>query len=238
MGIIVDLIIIGIVVLSTFLAYNKGLVKLAIGLCAFVISIVITFVLYQPISNLIINVTHIDESIEDVIYQKVNNIMQGEEKGEGEITSQMVEDAKDAILPQTARSLAINIVRGGVMIILFVAVRIALRFITVLADAIAKLPIINQLNKTTGMIYGLVRGILMIYVLLLVLVIPGKINPNNIVSSTINQSLLGKVMYENNVLNVFFSWKLLPFESKFAILVPWKFRSEIFWKRNKWTKKI
>ncbi len=75
MGIVVDGIIIGIVGLSTFLAYRKGLVKLAIGLCAFVISLVITFVLYQPISNLVINVTSIDESIEDTIYEKANAIM-------------------------------------------------------------------------------------------------------------------------------------------------------------------
>ena len=70
MGIIVDLIIIGIVLLSTFLAYRKGMVKLAIGLCAFVISIVVTFVLYTPIANLVINVTSIDEAIEDIIYEK------------------------------------------------------------------------------------------------------------------------------------------------------------------------
>ena len=60
---VVDLIIIAIVALSTFLAYKKGLVNLAIGLCAFVISIAITVILYQPISNLVINVTSIDEMI-------------------------------------------------------------------------------------------------------------------------------------------------------------------------------
>ena len=42
MGVIVDLIIIAIVALSTYLAYKKGLVALAIKLCAVVISIVIT----------------------------------------------------------------------------------------------------------------------------------------------------------------------------------------------------
>lgn len=203
MGFVVDLIIIAIIVLSTFLAYRKGLVKLAIGLCATVISIVVTFILYQPISNLVINVTSIDEFIEDAIYEKVNDVMKENTKEEA-VTNSIVETAKNEMLPETARNLAINIVRGGVMILLFVAVRIALIFITAIADAIAKLPIINQLNKTSGMIYGILRGILIVYVGLLILGIPGQINPNNQINDSIDQSFLGKTMYENNILNVFF----------------------------------
>ena len=203
MGMVVDLIIIGIVLLSTFLAYRKGMVKLAIGLCAFVISIVVTFVLYQPIANLVINVTSIDEAIEDAIYEKANDMLKGDAE-EDAITSQIVEDAKNEMLPETARALAINIVKGGVMVVLFVVIRIALIFVTVLADAIAKLPIINQINKTTGMIYGVIRGILVVYVVLLILAIPGKMNPQNSLNTSVEQSILGKVMYENNVLNVFF----------------------------------
>ena len=65
MGVIVDLIIIAIVALSTYLAYKKGLVALAIKLCAVVISIVITLLLYKPVSNLIINTTSIDETIQN-----------------------------------------------------------------------------------------------------------------------------------------------------------------------------
>lgn len=201
MGIVVDLIIIGIVVLSTFLAYRKGLVKLAIGLCAFAISIVATIVLYQPVSNLIINVTGIDEAIEDAIYEKANDIMNDESD---KVANQVIETAKNEMLPETARTLAINIVRGGVMIVLFLAIRIALRFITMFADAVAKLPIIDQLNKTGGILYGIIRGILIIYIALLVLGIPGQINPNNSIKTSIDQSFIGKTMEENNILNVFF----------------------------------
>lgn len=203
MGIIVDLIIVAIILLSTFLAYKKGFVKLAIGLCAFVISIVVTFVLYQPISNLVINSTSIDEAIEDAIYEKANDIMQ-ENQEEGELTNQLMETTKNEMLPETARNLAINIVTGGVIIVLIIVIKIALRFISALADAIAKLPIINQFNRVGGMVYGILRGILIIYVALLILSISGEIAPNNTVNQSIDQSALGKTMYQNNILKVFF----------------------------------
>lgn len=202
-GIIVDLIILAIIGISTFLAYKKGLIKLAIGLCAFIISMVVTFVLYQPISNLIINTTNIDETIENVIYEKANDMMQ-EEDSRGEFTNQVMETTKNQMLPATTRNLAINIVTGGVVIVLFLAVKILLRFVSVLTDAISKLPIIDQINQIGGLVYGILRGILIIYVVLMLLHIPQQINPDNQVSEGINHSFLGKTMYENNILNVFF----------------------------------
>ena len=203
MGIIVDLIIIAIIVLSTFLAYRKGLIKLAIGLCSFVIAIVVTFILYQPISNLVINTTKIDETIENAIYEKANEMMQ-ENKTENELTNQIIETTKNQMLPETARNLAINIVTGGVLIVLFLAIKIGLMFVSILSDAISKLPIINQLNKTGGMIYGILRGILLIYVILLILTISGQITPSNTINQGVDESFLGKAMYQNNILNVFF----------------------------------
>ena len=200
---VVDLIIIAIVALSTFLAYQKGLVNLAIGLCAFVVSIVITVILYQPISNLVINVTSIDEMIEDTIYKKANDIMEKEEK-EDDLTNSMIEMAKNEMLPQTARNMAVNIVTGAVIIVLFVGVKIALRFVSAFANAVAKLPIVDQVNKAGGLVYGILRGVLFIYVILLIVNIPTQINPNNAINENIYQSYLGKTMYENNILNVFF----------------------------------
>ena len=79
MGVIVDLIIIAIVALSTYLAYKKGLVALAIKLCAVVISIVITLLLYKPVSNLIINTTSIDETIQNAILEKATDVIRQEE---------------------------------------------------------------------------------------------------------------------------------------------------------------
>ena len=67
---IVDIIIIAIMALSIFLGYKKGLVKLGIGLCAGIIAIAISLILYRPITNIVINTTNIDENIEQQIIEK------------------------------------------------------------------------------------------------------------------------------------------------------------------------
>ena len=198
MGIVVDLIIIAIIALSAFLGYRKGFVVLAIKLCAFLIAIAVTFVIYKPVANVVINVTGIDETIENAILEKANGIM-SEENNETSI--QMIEDAKTGLLPEVAREIAINIVTGGVFLILFIIVRIAIKFVTALANAVAKLPIIKQFNEIGGLLYGILRGLLIIYIVMLLISVAGQINPENTIHQSLNSSYIGKLMYNNNILN-------------------------------------
>ena len=203
MGIIVDVVIVALIALSTFLAYRKGLVKLAMQLFAFVIAIVVTLVVYRPISNFVINSTGIDESIENFIYEKANEIMQEDE--EGTYTSQITEAAKNEMLPEAAKTLSVNIVKMATLIILYIAVQIILRLITGLADAIANIPVLKQINKAGGIVYGLLRGILIVYVVLMLVGLFNQIQVDNQATQSINQSYIGKMMYENNVLDLFFA---------------------------------
>lgn len=199
MGIIIDLVIVGIILLSVFLGYRKGLVSLAIGACTFIIALVVTLILYKPVGNLIISTTGIDEMLQNTILEKVNEVMSQDTAQ----TNQLIESAKNGLLPETSKTLANNIVYGGVMLILFIGAKIALRLVKAIANLIAKLPIISQFNKLGGALYGILRGTLLIYAVLMVISVAGAINPKNVLHENVSQSTLGKVMYENNVLNIF-----------------------------------
>lgn len=199
MGLIIDIAIIAIVVLSIFLGYRKGLVALSIQLFAFIIAVVITFILYQPITNFIVNATGIDEAIQNSILEKANDIMQED----SEMSNTIVEEVKNDMLPETARTISINIITFVVVIVLFLLVKIGLRFVTAMANLVAKLPILKQANELGGIIYGFIRGLLIIYVILLVVNISGEISPENSVYKSVNETNLGKFMMKYNVLNVF-----------------------------------
>lgn len=220
MGIIIDIIVILIIALSVFLGYRKGLIALSIKLFAVIIALIATLILYKPISALIINNTNLDENIQNAIIEKANNseeeqketsnkeeeqtnsnneITRTTENQEGNIVEQSVEEK---IIPEVAKELSINIINIGVIIILYFLIKIALHFVTAIANIVAKIPIIKQFNKIGGIIYGLLRGILLIYVILLIISFIGEINPENKLHNQINQSLLTKEMYQNNILNV------------------------------------
>ena len=201
MSIIIDFIIVAIVALSTFLAYRKGLITLAIQLVAVIISIVVTLLLYKPISNVIINVTSIDETIENAILEEANNIITDGEEG----SDQIVETIQNDMLPETARTIAINIIQGAVILILYIGIRIILRFVTAFVNWVSKLPILNQFNKLGGVLYGILRGLLIVYILLFLINISGEIEPKNQIYTAVQSSYLGKIMNEYNILDILFT---------------------------------
>ena len=202
MGIIIDGVIILFILASVFLGYKKGLISLGIHLVAFILALVVTFILYRPIAGIVINSTQIDEKLEETIQVNVENFMAENENST--VTNSIIESAKQGVLPQASRTLAINIIYGITMILLFVVVRMCLVFVTALANAISKLPILNQFNKLGGILYGLLRGFIITYALLMIINLVIMMNPKSTFNEMLKDSHLAKAMSTYNVLNVLF----------------------------------
>lgn len=200
---VLDGIVILFVVLSVFLGYKKGFVGLAIKLVALIVAILVTFILYQPVSNFIINTTGVDETIENAIYEKATQALKGETQ-ENNYTNALKNQLLDGTLPQTSRTLSINIIKIIVIIILFIVTKILIMCISSLANSLAKLPIVKQCNKLGGIIYGLLRGVLIIFVFFAVIELYTQITPQNAVYNEIEKSSISKMIYENNIITMFF----------------------------------
>ena len=143
---VVDIIIIAILALSIFLGYKKGLIELGIKAVAVIIAIVGTLILYRPITNIIVNTTNLDEKIQQVIMEKSGSVVGNGTTGNA-VGDEIVSEIQNQMLPNTAHELALNIIRAGVMFIIYIVIKIALKFVTALANLIAKLPILDQFNK-------------------------------------------------------------------------------------------
>lgn len=198
MGVIIDIIIILFILASIFLGYKKGLVSLGINLVAFIIAILITFILYRPIANVIINSTQVDENLQATIENQIGEVISNDAE------TGAIESATNSILQGGSRTLAINIIYGITMIVLFIIARIALIFISAIANMVSKLPILNQFNKLGGIIYGLLRGVIIVYVILMVVNLIITLNPTGKIKENIDETYLAKTMCEYNILNVFF----------------------------------
>lgn len=204
--VILDIIIIVLILISTFLGYRKGLISLGIHLIAFILALIISFILYRPIGNIIINTTQIDETIQETIEKNIEQIVVNEENNtsKDEITNQIIEMARGEMLPQATKEISYNIVYGATMIILFLILRVCLMLINCIANAIAKLPILDQVNKIGGAIYGVLRGVIITYFALLIISLIIVVNPQNSLSKMVEETYLVKTMMNNNILNVFF----------------------------------
>lgn len=201
MFILVDLIVVGIIALFTFLGYKQGLVKAAIKILSFFIAIIVALLVYKPISNVIVKNTQIDENITNTIMEKITP--EGiSSKDEVEMTDnlaiKLVGEATSTI-EEISNAFAIKLIEVCVLLLLYIVIKIALRFILALTDIITKLPLIKQINKLGGTIYGVVKGVIMVYVILGVIYLIAPIMNKN-VSNAIDKSFITKNLYNNNII--------------------------------------
>lgn len=218
MAIIIDLIVIAILGLSIFLGYKKGLIGVAFKILSFIIAIVVTLILYRPISNFIINNTEFEKNIENTIVQKLSSaeIEDGEIKEENtdlpnvvvnyinKEISNVVDNTKDAVVVTVARELSQAIINLIVIIAIFIITRLLLLFAKAILEAVSELPVIKQFNEAGGIIYGILRGIILIYVILTIISLILPMIDKDTVLGIINETILTRILYNNNIILMFF----------------------------------
>lgn len=204
-GLIIDIIVIGIIALSAFIGYKQGLVKVAIKMVSFLIAIIVAFALFKPASNFIINNTQIDDNLESTIVEKITpEGLTKEDKVTNElnITTKIVDTTNNSI-ENIANTFTVKLIEIVVFLLIFIIVKIILKFITALADAIAKLPILKQFNEMGGLIYGIIKGIIIVFLILAILLLCEPLIGIGI-KNIIETSIITKIIYNNNILlNIF-----------------------------------
>lgn len=221
-GVLVDLVIISIIISNTFWGYRRGLVGVMFKILVFVLSLIIMFVLYKPMSNAIISKTQIDEWLAEKIAQNIQGttLADGElleyneettamSEGVVNVLNSFVSEALDKsvtnVVEYVSTNIAVGMIRIGSMLILLMLSRFLLLFIRFAAELVGSLPIIKTFNKSGGLIYGILKGFLTVYIILAVFAVASPIIQNWGVIDSIQDSTLGSKMYNNNVItNIIF----------------------------------
>ena len=210
MGIILDVIIVAILAINVYLCYKKGLVNLAVGLVAFIAAIILAIILYRPVSNLVIENTQFDENIENVIIENFSAQTPDGEQVEVQYVSvwsylekyigEAVGETQNELVADTAATLAVKVINLGVIIVIYLVVRVALFALTFIADAITSLPILKQLDDVGGILYGAIKALIIVYVVLAIVFFVVGLTANTTISTAIDSSYVTKFFYNNNIL--------------------------------------
>ena len=212
-GILVDLVIISILISNAYWGYRRGLVAVLFKVLVFVVSLLIVFLLYKPVSNSIIENTQLDEWLSNAIRSNLEgttlndgNLLEPTESNFSVAVVEMInsfvtealELAEVDPVGYVSVQLAYFMIRVGTMLLLFMISRFFLLFIIFAAELIGNLPFIKLFNKSGGLVYGIVKGFLTIYLILAVFSIISPLISSWGVISAIEDSTLGKKMYNDN----------------------------------------
>lgn len=214
-GIIVDIIIIAILLLNVIIGFKKGLSTIVFGFLCTVVAVIVSLLLFKPTANIIIERTTLDEYFSDGIYRILSDQNFKEEEfinpDETNMSSQIVEiingflsealqKSADSVFEYVSVKLSHLMVNLLTLIFLIIILRIIFGFFKIIIDILASLPIIKQLNYSGGMVIGLVKGFLIIYVVFAIFSAFSPVFLETGIIGMIQESKIGISLYNNNLI--------------------------------------
>ena len=220
MALIVDLVILAIFIVCVAVSYKRGFAKCLIDVFAFIIAIVVSAVLFKPVSVAVVNNTQVDENIQTSIVnvfesedEKSNESKEDnkEKNTETKVSSPVLdyisdkvkestEEKKNEVVNSASREIALKIVDVLSFIAIFLVVRVVVVFLKYLADLITKLPLIKQCDKIGGIIYGFLQAAVIVFIGLALITFISTITGQYMVQEMVNQSYIGSILNSNNIL--------------------------------------
>lgn len=183
MGWLLDLIVLLIIGVTIFAAYKRGFVKTLISTCSFLIAILLTSFLAEPLTGVLKDAA-VTELIENATEQKIITILDENSfepkdlfEGRSEEFNRLVsisgvdkeeflqaqEAKRDALITKTAKTIAVPIINSFAstlaIIIIYFAVRVALIVGGIFLDRLAKLPLLRTVNQTFGLLLGVLLAL-------------------------------------------------------------------------------
>lgn len=214
MAIVIDIVIVTILLLCIFLGYKRGLANSILNIVSFILAIVIAVILYKPVTDWIVQNTQIDESLENAIVESLS----GKVNEEGTISEEetdlpkdminyingtiqeVVTETKDTAVVAASHQISITIIQAGVAILVFILAKIILIVVKILTKFVTNIPIIKQVNEIGGLLYGILQGIILIWILLALISLISPMVQEGALLQEIQKAAIGNFFYENNLL--------------------------------------
>ncbi len=222
LGIVVDVILFIIIAGNAVAGYKMGMTRVIFNIFSSLIAIILVFILYKPVSNYIFENTKMAQNLENAIVENLSGLLKNEEETAettnentnnmlavfiGQDMNEIVQNTTDSIVTSAANQIAYKIISGAVFLILFAVIRIALYLLKNYADFLANLPFIRVINSSGGMIYGVIKGFLLVYVVLAIISFMMPMIGDTVIVQAVNEAWIGSKMFQSNIiLNVIFKF--------------------------------
>lgn len=207
MSFLIDILVCLFIFITIYINSKKGLIEVAYKIVAFFIAIIISLILFKPISALLINNTNIDEYVNNYVVSTIDKDSNEEktENKENNSIPKIFDNAINSAKKETTQAVSSSITNIVINIISFIAVfiitRIILIFLHIFSEAIGTLPLIKQFNHIGGLLYGLLKSFIIIFIILALV----SVLPLTSLQETIGSTIITRTLYNiNPILLLFF----------------------------------
>lgn len=181
--------------------YTRGILRIAYSLLMWTVILVVAYAGKPYVKQYIIQHTQLESFVEEKISDKLQNDMLPKITEDNIINS-----TANALLEKTGVYDEVTGEIAGVAIdtisfvLIIIAGLIVFHLLYAIIGMIEKLPVIGQSNKVLGLGLGLVKGMIIVWILFLIIALCCTSDIGRYMISDIRESLFLKWIYDNNPL--------------------------------------
>jgi uncharacterized membrane protein required for colicin V production len=221
-------VVLAILLISTVIGWKKGLLRTALSLCSLLISLLLVWLLYPQVYTILSGYNPLQEAVYDRVNEFLTDEIP--EQLSGILDTSGADSQNRVIetlpLPQALRdnltkhntadnyrTLGVEsfseylctavtslIIQGMAILLTLILAVIGLHVVIMLIDLIARLPVLNAMNKTGGMLAGFVMGYLIVQVVFLIITTFSGTGWGSKLAEQINESSILTFLYNSNVM--------------------------------------
>ena len=201
----------------TFIGMHRGIIKMIFSVVSLVGTLIAVFILLPIVTDSLKDNTKVYDVIQEIVEEKIVTEDMFEHKSESEVIDDLnfpaaiKEMLRDNNTAQKYVELGVTSLRGYMVkyvsdlifnvltfVISFLIVFILLRVIFGFVSVLAKLPVLNQINRAAGAAAGFVMGLAVIWLAFAVLTIFGSSVLSKSVFEAVNDSAVLTFIYDKN----------------------------------------
>lgn len=207
-----------ILVVNTLIGLKAGFIKTVFSLCSMIVAVVLTIWLSPYVNNFMNGNEKIYDGISNKVEKMLNFTEDEAEKGDQESLIEglsLPQSIKDSLIKnnntEVYKKLAIDnfkdyltnyltgiIINAMSFIITFVVLMIILWALCFALDIVSKLPLLNQINKTAGLLAGLIHGLVVVWLFFILITVFGSTELGQKALQMIGESQALSLIYNNN----------------------------------------
>jgi uncharacterized membrane protein required for colicin V production len=210
----------GIILVNALIGLKVGFIKTVFSLVSLILALVLTIWISPVVKEFLLE----NERIYNGISHGIEKMLPfGDEEVEAEDQTSAIEklklpkSIKDSLIKnntaQSYESLVVKTFKGyvsdyltGIIIralafsITFIIIFILLWVLCIALNLISKLPVLNSLNKSMGLLAGLAQGLIIVWLFFIVLTVFGSTALGRDVMELVGESEILSILYNNNFL--------------------------------------
>ena len=186
--------------------FATGFLKKVLSIGSLIVTIIATRYLTPVVSEMVKDITNIESTLTAIIYDSIvkNNFYDqinipwlGSALGTGSIQ----EVIKNGICTNIANAI-INLICG---VFVFIVVLIIIRILIKVLDVVNYIPVVGQLNKILGGIFGIFEVVVITWILFTILRALESLPQVKVLTDNIKDSFIVSIIYKNNIIFNFFA---------------------------------